>query len=461
MLKYIGPFLRMHKLNKSNIENQLVYLSRQTINHIVLHSKCGIYCSIKELKDKNISNMDANILDNFYPLISVYKKANAHFADITSSLCWDEDSFKKEIDIGANALMTLCILELIPYYKIFKEKYPQKYIFSCIYEKLAKKQLEFYSSYLRNEEGVFVDKKNISDPEINELKFEEKNKKFKFSNQALIMAAFNSYSLLSTDKDSQMFKDFALDILKMFLEYKEDLYTLSFDELNKLCLSFNIVFKSSNNFDMLTLLIDLWECLYDNYINNAFVDSDNEIEYNCLFYINTILLYQNTKMLKFGESSEQIYSKLIRLYNPELGIFFKTSDKKEISFSSAEISLYLLCVLLHSKFGTTDTNDDIVALDIFKRQVIDSGIILSWPDSPDQDDPERYKDFSLKEDDILEEQNFRQSTISNMLNSEFASIFIKTVVYNRKKEEFSQSKISFDSYNNMLIFFLILYLNNF
>lgn len=457
-VKYIGPFLRMHKLNKSNIENQLLYLSRETINHIVLYSKCGICCPIKELKDKNIPAADINIFDNLHPLLSIYKKANAHLADISNTLSWDEDSFKREIDIGANALMTLCIIELISYYKTFNEKYPQKHTLNFIYGKLAKKQLEFYSSYLRNEEGVFVDKKDISDLDMNELKFEEKNKKFKFSNQALLMAAFYNYSLANSDKDSPMFRDFSYDILKMLLDYKEELYTLSFDELNKLCLSFNIFYRSSSNAEVLPLLIDLWEYLEDNYSNNAFLNSDNKLEYECMLYINSVLLYKNTNMLKFNDFAELIYNKLIELYTPELGIIIKTCDKKEISFSNLEVILYLLAVLLHSKNSNVDSDDNMIALDIFKRQVIESGLILSWPDPPDPNDPERYKNFSLKEEDFLEDQNFRQPNAASLLKSESASIFIKNIVYNKKKQEFSQSKLSFDSYNNMLIFFLILYL---
>lgn len=49
ILKYIGPFLRINKVNPANIKNQLFYLSKESLKEIVLHSECGVSTPVKEI----------------------------------------------------------------------------------------------------------------------------------------------------------------------------------------------------------------------------------------------------------------------------------------------------------------------------------------------------------------------------------------------------------------------------
>jgi hypothetical protein len=105
-----------------------------------------------------------------------------------------------------------------------------------------------------------------------------------------------------------------------------------------------------------------------------------------------------------------------------------------------------------------ETESDDIILDIFKRQLVDSGIILSWPEAPDLNDVERYRNYSLRSEDLIEEQNFRMPSIPSPENYELASVFAKHVTYSKKKEAFRDSKVSFDSYKNMLIFFYTIHL---
>lgn len=460
LLKYIGPFLRINTLNTKNIENQLFHLSKETLRNIVLNSKCGITVPISELKMKNIPNTDINILSSFSPLLCIYKKANPKLVDSEKSICWDEDTFKQEINVWSNGLMTLSLLELVPYYNSFEGIDGKKYTLSQLYLTLARKQLEFYASYLRNIEGVFVDKKNISTTLSNDLEFEEKNKKFKFSDQAIIMAAFYRYSCFDQEKYGPDYKNFSLDILNMFLQYREELYTLPQDELNKICLCLNLFCKYSKSEEAKILLVDISEFLLDNCIENNCLILGSNVENNCFMFLNHMLLYENTGIYKFKDSAKEIYNSLLKLYNPELGIFVKENDKKEINYSCTDITLYLLSIMHHQKNFDDNLEDNSIILDVYRRQVMDSGIITSWPSSPDLDDVERYKNFSSKSDDLLDEQNFRMATMPTPEANELSSVFIKNVTYNRKKEIFSSGKPTFDSNKNMFIFFLVLYLKN-
>lgn len=458
VLKYIGPFLRINKLKKENIEHQLFYLAKESLNQIVLHSKCGVYTSIKELKIKNLSVSDINTLNNLSPLLCIYKKANPKIINIEDSLSWDDEDFKKEIDIDSNSLMTLSLLELCNYYKCFEGIDDKKFNLSKLYMIICKKQLEFYTSNFRNEDGVFVDKKETKDSYNGEISFEEKNKKFKFSSQALLMAAYYRYAFLSDDEDKNSYENFALDILKMFIEFKEDLYLLSYEETLKLSLGLNIFFNYSKNKQCKILLLDLCELLFDRFNNDDLLPSDKRLEYDCLKYINYILFYRTSGIIKFKEDAKEIYNRLLNLYNPEKGIFIKHTEKKDITFSCTEISLYLLVCLLHENISKEQTDNNSVILDVFKRQLIDSGIILSWPDAPNLNDIERYTNYTLKSEDLIDEQFFRTPSIPTPESCEIPSVFIKHVVYSKRKETFKTPKVSFDSYKNMFIFFLIIYI---
>ena len=386
------------------------------------------------------------------------QKADPKLLNVDNMRSLEEHSFKKEILVSSNALMTLSIIELSIYYKQFKDKNNKKYTMGCLYQNLAKKQLDFYASYLRNEEGVFVDKKNITDSLSADIKLEDKNKKFKFSDQAFLMCAFYKYSFIDENESSEGYRNFSLDILNMLLEFKNDLYDVSFEELCKLSLALNTFYKYSNISEAKNLLIDITEYLMETQKKNLISKLDNKLEYHALLSINSMLLYKNTNILIFKELAKEINDRLLELYDPELGIFVKDIDKKETSYSPSEIIYYLINMILYSNMNDTSTDNNQIISEIFKRQLIESGIILSWPDAPNIDDVERYRDGSLKSDDWLDDQNFKSATIATPENAEMASIFIKDVTYNRKKGNFTQSKLTFDTSNNMLIFFLILQL---
>jgi hypothetical protein len=322
-LKYIGPFLRMNSLKKENIESQLIHLSKESVKHIVLKSKCGISVPIKELKIKNMPNFDINTFKSFSPLLCVYKKASPKLTFDGDKMYWDESSFKKHIVISSNAFMTLCLLELSDYYMKFRDMDISKYFLGALYLSLAKKQLEFYMSYFRNQEGVFVDKKDVTDSDLNELKFDDKNSGFNFSDQALLMAAFYKCSLLDEESDRKNLYNFSMDILNMFLQFKEEIYRLSLKELSRLCFAINIFYDYSKNEEARLLILDLTEYLMESYKNSSPITGDDKVEFECLLYIDCLLYYKNTGIQKLKDDSNLILNKLIKLYNKEYGIFYQ------------------------------------------------------------------------------------------------------------------------------------------
>jgi hypothetical protein len=449
----------MNALNSETIDKQLFFLSKEAVKYLALNSRCGITLSPSEFKGKGLPSFDNSILSSVSPLLCMYKKGNAKLVSSGGNLCFDEDSLKKEVTIESNAFLTLSLLELIDYYKTFKDIDNKKHSLSVLYLLLARKQLEFYASKLRNIEGVFVDKKHINYDLEDNYKFEEKNKKFKYSDQALLMAAYFKYSLHDTSKYGEEYKNFSLDILKMFLEYRDELYRCSQEELIKISFAFSLFYNYSKSDEAKLIMLDLAELLTDNDQEDCEGKEEGTSEFDGLIYINFLISYHSTGILKFRDKATELYNKLVELYDPETGFFMIPSDKKETDYSCSDIMLYLLSILGHLNIIEKTKDGNMIAVDVFKRQIIDSGIILSWPASPDLDDVERYKNFTSKAEDLLDEQDFRMSTMPTPDSAELAPIFIKNVTYNKKKEVFSQSKLTFDSTKNMFIFFLVIHLN--
>jgi hypothetical protein len=457
-LKYIGPFLRMNSLSSETIERQLFFLAKESVKYLALYSKCGITLHTNELKVRNTPNFDNSILSSLSPLLCMYKKGNARILSIGGSLSFEEDSLKREVNMESNAFMTLSLLELVDYYRKFKDIDSKKYSLSTLYLSLARKQLEFYAANLRNIEGVFVDKKHVSKESDRDSQFEEKNKKFKYCDQALLMAAYYKYSLYDDGKYGEDYKKFSLDILNMFMEYKDELYRCSHEDLIKLSFAFNLFYSYSRCDDAKLILIDIAELLAENLQEQDRSNEDNS-DYEGMLYINFMLVYNNTGILKFKDKAEEIYSRMLELYQPERGVFIKPNEKKEIEYTCVDIVVYLLSILCHLNLVEKTKDENLIAVDIFRRQLIDSGIILSWPASPDLDDVERYRGFSSKAENLLEEQDFRMTSLPTPDSVELPPVFIKYVTYNKKKEVFSQSKFTFDSAKNMFIFFSILHLS--
>ncbi|MBU3145411.1 hypothetical protein [Clostridium sp. CF012] len=458
-MKFIGPFLRINTLNKNNIKNQFFYLSKESLKDIVFDSKCGIYIPARDLKSKSFSKIDINTINLNSPLLCIYKKADAKLKSQDGTLIWNENKVKKEITISSNAFMTLSLLELSDYYSSFKSIDDSKYALSSLYLKLCKEQLEFYASYLRNKDGLFVDKVDLTDPMNQEFNFENKNDKFKFSDQALMMAAYYKYCSYDTEKHEHEYEKFALDILDMFIQYKEEIYNVSFEELNKICFALNVFYKYSGLQKCENLLLDFSDLLIEQYNSKPSAIINAKLDYSCMLFINCTLLYNKTLLHKFKATSDDLYEKLTNLYESDKGLLLKENNDKEISYNCDELLLYMYSLITYSDFNNME-DDNSLLQDIFKHQIIDSGIVLSWPDAPSLDSTEHYRNFSLKSEDLLQEEDFRMSTIGTPESNELASIFIKSVVYNRRKDTFKQSKSSFDSNKNMFIFFLTIFFRN-
>lgn len=460
-MRYLGPFLRINILSNDNIKSQLFHFSKESLRHIVLHSGCGIVCKNSDLKIKPLSNDDDITNSVISPLLCVYRKADGKLLKDKDKLLWNHKKFKKEINICANGYMTLGLMYLSDYYRKFKNIDKDKYNLSKNYTDLANEQLEFYALYCRNSEGVFVDKYDSTDPLQKEYALTDKDIKFKFSTQALLMAAYYKYSTISPE-NSESFKSFSLDILNLFSNFKNEIYNTSHDELVKICLAFNILYECSGLDEVKELLVDFSELMIENIKHMPPSVIRDNIDISCLCYINSILTYKNTNLSQFKDAAFMIYDTLEKLYDNDTGIFIKDISEKENKFSSDEIILYLYVFMIQFSFLEDKEKAELASKvhNLYKKQVVNSGIILRWPEAPNLDNPERYRNLSCKTEDLLDDNFFKFSSFINGEPNDLAPIFVKNICLNRKKESYKHYKHSFDSCKNMFNFFTIIYLNS-
>lgn len=453
ILKYIGPFFRMNSLSQEEINAQLFHLSKEAVKTIVLESKCGLVSSIKNFKNLSPS-FDINTMSNFSPLLCVYRKASPNFIHSKNSNGFDEDTFKKEINPSTNALMTLCLLELLDYYRCFENIEKSTYSIYEIYNSLTKEQLQFYSENLRNSEGVFADKKNMFENNSKNYNLVDKDKKFKFSDQAFMMLAYYLYSYKNKNEaSSKDYEKFSLEILQMFLDFKENIYECSLEELCRVLLAFNILYSYCNLENLQALIADI-----SDYTMNKFDDKDyyvNSLDTVALCAIVLTLSYKHTNIIAFKDKSNAIITKLYSLYDEDNECFYKLSSKKEIKYSALDITFYLLAFILNDNTRSEYKN---LISSVYKKYLISSGLVTSWPEAPTLDDYERYRGLSLVSKDMLDESYFRMPNSITPSSSGMAPVFNKYINYNKRKNSFTVTKNSFDSSRNFLIFYLFIYL---
>lgn len=452
-MKYIGPFFRMNSLSTKEVESQLLFFCRESLKHIVLESRCGMSITPKDLKSYR-SNTDLSYFKNNNPLICIYKKAKPTIYSSKYSKSWDESTFKKDVPISSNALMTLSLLECTQYYDSFRDIDDNLSNLSNLYKSLSKQQLEFYYNNLRNNEGYFVDKKTNSNSTHGEFSLSDRGNKHKFSDQSYMMLAYYMYSITCPeDLNSKDYEGFSMEILDMFIHFKNEIYTLSLEECCKICFCLNIMYKYSKNDECGELLVDLCEYSLSKYRDTN--PSLSNIEVISLLSLNLLMCYNNTNISFFKDAYIDIMELLYNLYNSDKNIIQKPTDKKEIKYSSSEIILYLLNMINYNNLEDTSDVNNIIS-PVYRQYCVNSGLITSFPEAPNLDSSERYLNLSLRSSDLLDETMFRMPNSSSPELTGLASSFLKNITYSIKKETFSSDKTSFDSSRNMFLFYTIL-----
>jgi hypothetical protein len=174
--------------------------------------------------------------------------------------------------------------------------------------------------------------------------------------------------------------------------------------------------------------------------------------------INSILAYRNTGLIKFKDKALEFFKKLSLYYDEEKNCLKNKDDNKEFKLYSTDIMLYLISCLLYYYY--IDNTKSKLISSFFRNIVLQSGIILSWPDPPSLEDVEKYRNLVVNSESLLEDIYFKMDSISSPEVAEASPVFIKYVTYNSKKNYFKAGKDIFDSSKNMFIFYLLIYIDS-
>ena len=129
-----------------------------------------------------------------------------------------------------------------------------------------------------------------------------------------MMLAYYLYSLKKLKVMYMMpIKLFAMEILQVFVEFKDKIYETSLDEICKILLAFNVLYSYDDLDDLKLLIID-----FADYAMNKLDEKDyyvEELDTVCLCSIALSLSYKHTNILGFFDKTSEIINKLYDLYD--------------------------------------------------------------------------------------------------------------------------------------------------
>lgn len=414
------------------------------------------------LKIDTDDNNIKNILNNYIPLKCIYTKGHPTFTEPPSEILnpgkymWDFKSFDKSIDITAQtfAILCLCISSEILYESDVAQ--------GTIMIKSARMFYDFISTYLRNDDGLFIsgeDKTKNFEKEI-KIKLDEKNTNLShqiFAFEAILYL----YRMISnvTLKEYHYTKceKYLNEALSLF-EYIYSNYTLLLNLSTKelaqcvsslsrcILITENKELKEKFKYLILYLCAEIEARIkITGEVEQGFED-DSITTIITHFSVSSSLLegYINTNVDKFKDISSRIYSSLQDLYDPSLGLFI-IGDYSKIGYSIKDIAEVVKSLVLYNMVNV-DNQSFLLLKEFYNFLIEESGIIQSIVQNT----------INLNDNDI-----FLDEKLPLMEEINKAPIFLKNVKinFNKKNTTFKVSK-SFNSIYSLYASYLLLFYFN-
>jgi hypothetical protein len=387
-----------------DIQCKLVSYSFDNTKWSCLYSGLGI---IKPMTKKEVAllssikeyNEDVDfVLQNYVPVACIYEKGIPIFALPSKEILnpgkymWDDKHHKKNLSIEAQAyaILSLCYsIELIG-----DDSPMEKYMLL----KTSKMIYDFVSTYLRNDEGLYVDgtdKSKLTEPN-KKIKLEDK--KFKINNQIIMFEALLYLHRISSNEthskldekcsyrgDNENYKLEASNILE-YIEKNIDLFLeqstkeLS-NTISSIARSLSFSFIETLKPNMLMLLSQLCAELH------ARVKITGEVEKSSTDSISASLTtqvkvnsalsegYLLTGIEHFRKSAIKINQSLLDFYDPSNSIFYECM-LSDISYSIADITDLIIALMLNYRL-TADKETLFIIKEIYynifeKHQLVQS-----------------------------------------------------------------------------------------
>lgn len=443
-----------------DIALKLLCMSMGTVKWGILYSGAGIPHTSQEKDIKNsLINIDnADPLDNIFqylaPIKCIYKKSKPEFTNISSetsketNYSWTTKSFDKIISSSsqAYAILALCIQAEI--------LYDDDKVLGSLLVKNAEILYDFLSTYLRNEDGLFISVEDKTKSFSEDIKIKPCQKYSKLNDQLCVFEALLClYHTTSKNELKEYFNpqnskyiiearsifNYIYENYHDFLEQSSKQISLAISTLARCC-KYEADTEQLVNYNQLIALLcaelesrinvtGILERSYNNTEPSSFITH---------FRAASALLEGSieTGIKKFANLSERIFDYLTDLFDYSMGLFV-TGDSTELSYSIRDICEIIKGLwLYYTSFKKERTLK--VILDFYTASIEKSGIMPSV-------ETKHFK-FKNREVHIPDEvQLFSDCNRPPVFLKSFRFIFKKTQTYLVSKY-FSSSYGFYSSY---------------
>lgn len=485
--------------------NQSLWYSRCCILSVSLMSGFGIPWNYDEARVDswvNLSGMNRGkglTVENPSILRAIYKKGEPRYVNTyngTENDCrnfmWDDSSFKKVISPAGQSCL---IMDEIMLSKYFQKCAPSSsntdkdccsVEYSALLLKSAELQTQFMSDFLRNSDGLFVSKADLSLNPFGDPYLEEPDEAPNVTDQAYALSAFSmmayalkdvSHTELYGTLSSETYKRYASEIYEVFRDSPEDIFEGKTRDLCNVilaCIEYYRLCKSSEvpqsgvprsegpqnegpqsegpHSEVLQYIIMLsveLESRIDMSGNLLRLPFDDKLTSNtsCFNAINSLIKsYRLTGIKKFQAAASLLYDKLDLLWNCEHCLYSLDDDDK-YRYTSRDVGSVLSGLNSIRLFGEQpymkDAEEKLVSF--FNSAVNSSKLIHSTLSIPADDALEwRYaqKRFDRGE---LSRDFFSYQEIPVSIEVNVAPVFAKKFTFKPKKRKYEINSSSFYS----------------
>ena len=469
-------------LSLQNILGQSLWYSRCSILSVSLMSGFGLPWNHNRAKVEKWFNITNNedikhtIPENITLLRAIYKKGEPHYCNTYNenerdyhNYLWDDLSFKKVISPTAQSYLIMDEIILAKYFNdcsnnefSIKESLLEKKAISVLLINSAIIQAEFLSNYLRNADGLFISKTDISENEYGEPSLKDTDNPPSISEQALTMKAFTLLSNILNDDNYPSFKNIDLSlksrsladqIYSMFQESKEEIFNSKTRDLCDVISSSIFYCKSitHDNSDLLnyaTILSLELESRVDMSGNLKRFPYENDLTSNssCFLAMKTLIeSYKTTDIYKFQNTAELLYKKLDLLWNPICSLY-TLDDEDKFRYTLRDVGSVIAGLNSIRLFGNEFCDDARSKLiSFFNTAVNNSGLVQSCIPPPQSDDCEGYLSYSRNNCCGVVHEDFCHYNIPLSKETNIAPVFAKKFTYKHKKQKFDVNSKSFYS----------------
>lgn len=463
----MNPMIENKYDDLEDIQSKLINFSIDNVKWSCIFSGMGIITPLEEKENNHIikmgnSNTSKQSLSYYVPLQCIYEKGNSTFKDPPpeilnpSMYMWDFSSFNKNISIEAQAyaILNLCTIAELMYRENIIEGY--------LMIKTAKMFYNFISTYLRNEDGLFISGQDKTKNFEKKLKIKTTNDNPSLYDQVVIVEAIlKLYRLTSNTTLKEYYSSKASNYLSegiSLFNYLYDNYELFYNLNSKelaLCISaFSRCIPQTAEEELneklnflianLTAELETRVCITGEVVRNQEDSSISSLITH--FRTSSALIegFSHTNIYKFEENAKLINLSLLDLYDSSIGLFL-TGNQKSINYSIGDIAEIIKFYVL-SKMILKDSTAFVSLKEFYHYSIERTSIIQAVVSSTN---------------DLNEFEANLNENIPPMETINKAPIFLKyfKLKYRKKAIEFETSKY-FCSVNGLYASYIFLYYLN-